>query len=62
MRGYIVLSQDEPRVWIWSRDEAGTWGGPVQVAGLQARADLGALGLSLDLSVIYEGIPEQVQQ
>ena len=62
LRGYLVLSQDEPRIWIWSRDEAGAWSGPRQASGLQQRVDLEALTLSLDLSAIYEGLPEQAPQ
>ena len=33
---YIIVAQDEPRIWLWSRTSEGEWQGPVQIAGLDA--------------------------
>jgi Uma2 family endonuclease len=61
LRGYFVFSQDEPRVWKWSRDNAGAWSGPSQVSGVQMAVELESPRLSLELSAIYEGILEGPQ-
>jgi Uma2 family endonuclease len=54
LRHYLIVSQDEPRVWLWSRGEDGAWSGPdIHEAGT---VELGGLGAALDLSAIYAGI------
>ncbi|GLS29793.1 Endonuclease, Uma2 family (restriction endonuclease fold) [Mesorhizobium albiziae] len=56
LRHYIILSQDEPRVWLWSRNESGGWDGPVSIAGREETVSLPALGISIDLATLYAGI------
>ncbi len=56
LRYYLVLSQDEPRLWLWSRDVAGEWVGPVQVAGRGEVVVLGDLNVSIDVGELYSGI------
>jgi Uma2 family endonuclease len=55
---YMVLSQDEPSVWLWSRTDDG-WYGPAQMAGMDAAVDLHGLALSLNIGDLYRGIIEQ---
>jgi Uma2 family endonuclease len=53
---YLILSQDEPRVWLWSRTKEGDWADIVEVAGDESAIDLGGLGITLPLSELYSGI------
>jgi Uma2 family endonuclease len=52
---YLILSQDEPRVWLWSRSN-GVWSGPELVAGGEERLVLAGLDISIDLAALYAGI------
>lgn len=56
LRYYLVLSQDEPRLWLWSRDVAGAWTGPAQVVGRGEVVVLGDLDVSIDVGELYSGI------
>ena len=56
LRHYLILSQDEPRIWLWSRNESGAWDGPVSIAGREETVSLPALGISIDLATLYAGI------
>jgi Uma2 family endonuclease len=54
---YLVLSQDEMRVWVWSRNEEGRFGEPdIHDA---ATVNLPGLGITLDLPSLYAGIAPQ---
>ncbi|TFF17790.1 Uma2 family endonuclease [Jiella endophytica] len=53
---YLVLSQDEPRVWLWSRGEDGAFGKPEMTAGSDETVTLAGLGITLALAEIYRGI------
>lgn len=52
---YVILSHEEPRVWLASRD-ADRWVKPVEEAGLEVLLDLEQLGIHLDLAEVYDGI------
>jgi Uma2 family endonuclease len=52
---YLILSQDEPRAWLWSRDYNSVWNGPLQIAG-NANLELKGLGISLALPDLYRGV------
>ena len=56
--GYLVFSQDEPKVWMWVRGEAGFSPTPIVLSGRDAAIEVSALGVSLPLSAIYAGIAE----
>jgi Uma2 family endonuclease len=56
VRHYLVLSQDEPRAWLWSRDAAGRWTGPEMFHGAEAKIELAGLGVTVDLVRLYAGI------
>ncbi|GGE07153.1 hypothetical protein GCM10011390_27760 [Aureimonas endophytica] len=53
---YLVLSPDEPRLWFWSRDEAGGFAEPALLEGPEAQLELAGLSLSLPLAELYRGI------
>ena len=52
---YLILSHQEPRVWLSSRDPDG-WNKPQEIAGTDRSVDLGLLGLELPLADLYDGV------
>jgi Uma2 family endonuclease len=52
----IVLSQDEPKAWVWARATAQFAPGPPVIAGTEAIIRVAALQLELPLAEIYAGI------
>ena len=56
---YLILAQDEPRIWLWSRAMDGTWSGPLLVAGTEKTVELPGLDTTLALSELYNGILER---
>ena len=56
LRHYLVLSQDEPRVWLWSRRPDGGWNGPEQVADMGAYVELSAFAVRLSLGELYASL------
>jgi Uma2 family endonuclease len=55
LQHYLILSQDEPRGWLWSRTSKG-WQGPEEFTGQAERIELPGIGASFDMSVLYIGI------
>ncbi|MEE2949865.1 MAG: Uma2 family endonuclease [Pseudomonadota bacterium] len=53
---YLVLSQEEPRVWVWSRGADGSFERPVMIAGREETLHLAALEIDLPLADLYRGI------
>lgn len=53
---YLVLSQDEPRVWLWARGEDGAFGSPEMIVGRDESVALAGFGLALPLADLYRGI------
>jgi len=53
---YLVLSQDEPRVWLWARSEDGTFGEPLMVAGTGETLELAGFDVTIPLAELYRGI------
>jgi Uma2 family endonuclease len=51
VQAYLVLSQDEPRAWIWSRGGE-AWSGPSMIEA-DGYIRVPALGLDMALSAIY---------
>jgi len=49
---YLVLSQDEPRGWMWTRNIEG-WVGPTELEGTDAVIDVPALGTAIALGSLY---------
>jgi len=56
LQHYLVLAQDEPRVWLWSRGEDGAFMKPEMTVGREESVDLKGLGVTLALAEIYRGI------
>ncbi len=52
---YIVLSQDEPKAWVYTRSN-GVMSGPKLMEGSDAKIAIPTLHLSLPLADIYAGI------
>lgn len=52
LQHYLVLSEDEPRAWLWSRS-GDAWHGPEMISGSNGRLDLTGLGASIDLAKLY---------
>src|ERR1044072_8866895 len=52
---YLVLSQDEPKAWIWVRGATGFSAAPEVIAGEQGTVRVPALSIELPLSEIYQG-------
>jgi Uma2 family endonuclease len=56
LKHYLILSQDEPRVWLWSREDSGAWSSPVEIAGNEATILLADLDATISLAELYAGI------
>jgi Uma2 family endonuclease len=53
---YMILSQDDPRVWLWTREGSAEWSGPREIFGTDESVDLTGMGISIDLAELYAGI------
>lgn len=53
---YLVLSQDEPKAWVWVRNESGFPPGPEVLAETDGAVRIPALSIDLPPSEIYRGI------
>jgi len=53
---YLILSQDEARLWLWTRTAAQSWSVPEEHAGLSDIVHLGAFGAHIPLAELYAGI------
>jgi Uma2 family endonuclease len=56
LQAYLVLSQDEPKVWAWARDASGFSPGPNVIRGHDGIIRIAALAIEVALSDIYAGI------
>jgi Uma2 family endonuclease len=54
LSAYLVLSQDEPKAWIWVRGAAGFPPEPAIIAGRDARIEIPAHAIDLPLREIFE--------
>jgi Uma2 family endonuclease len=53
---YCVLSQDEPKAWVWVRGDGGFAGGSDVVAGDGGVVRIPPLSIELPLAEIYRGV------
>jgi Uma2 family endonuclease len=53
---YLVLSQDEPKAWVWVRGESGFSPGAEVIAEADGAIRIPALSIDLPLSEIYRGM------
>jgi Uma2 family endonuclease len=56
LRHYIILSQDEARIWVWSRDTKHGWTGPDIFAGMDEIVQLNGFSIALNMQSLYSGI------
>jgi Uma2 family endonuclease len=58
IRTYVLISQDEPRVMVYTRDDAARLGiqSAVVLEGLDASVVIAELGVAVPFSNLYEGI------
>jgi Uma2 family endonuclease len=56
LRHYLILSQDESRMWVWSRDPDHGWAGPEIFEGMESSVLLNGFGISVSLDEVYSGI------
>jgi hypothetical protein len=56
LAAYIVLSQDEPKAWVWRRSASGFSPGPDVITRLEETVRIPALSVSLPFSDVYRGI------
>jgi Uma2 family endonuclease len=54
---YLVLSQDEPKAWVWVRGGSDFPRGPEAIAGNEGALKITALSIELPLSEIYADFP-----
>ena len=52
LKAYIVISQHEPRIWLWTR-QGDTWAGPSIVEGVKAVISIPSLALAIPLRELY---------
>lgn len=56
LQHYLTVSQDEVRIWVWSRDADGVWTPPViHEAGL-IKLSVDGRNVVIDLKTLYAGI------
>lgn len=56
VQAYVVLSQNEPKAWVWVRGNANLLEGPTVTSGSAQRLALPGLALDLPFSAIYRGV------
>lgn len=57
LQAYVVLAQDEPRLWLWQRGEDGAFPRAGEmIDGSDAVLKLPALGIEFTLADIYRGV------
>lgn len=57
LRHYLILSQDEPRAWLWSRNAGEKdWAAREEIAGEDENIDFAAFGFDVALSELYFGL------
>lgn len=58
LQAYLVCSQDEPRAWLFRREEGAFRPHPTMIEGREASVEVQSLGLSLPMADIFAGIPD----
>ena len=55
LTNYVVLSADEPQIWLWQRDDDGSWSDDPEQYGV-GDIRLDTIGVSIPLSKLYVNI------
>ena len=58
LESYLICAQDEPRAWLFVREDGRFPASPVMIEGREATVDVPALSLSLAMADIFAGIPD----
>lgn len=58
LQAYLICAQDEPRAWVFLRENGAFPASPVMIEGREATIDIPALSLSLPMAGIFAGIPD----
>jgi Uma2 family endonuclease len=59
LQTYLVCSQDEPRAWVWARQEDGSWPRqPMEMAGRDGAIALAGLDIALTMAAMFRRIPD----
>lgn len=61
LAAYVVFAQDEPKAWSWVRIGGAFPAGSTVITGRDAVLDVPALGLSISLRDVYQGIEDRPQ-
>ena len=56
LEAYLILSADQPEVWLWQRREREFSSEPERIAGADQRLALNAFGIEIPLAEIYDGV------
>lgn len=56
LQHYLVLSQDEARIWLWSRDGNVGWIGPTMFETNTIHLTIDGTPIAIELSALYVGI------
>lgn len=59
LQHYLVLAQDEPRAWLWSRTDDGGWSAPEMIAEPTGVIRLTPPLPSLPLADLYQGLTDR---
>jgi Uma2 family endonuclease len=58
LQAYLICAQDEPRAWLFLRQDGRFPASPVMIEGREASVEVPALALSLPMADIFAGIPD----
>jgi len=56
LRAYLILAQDAPKAYVWTREAGVFVAAPTVVAGADQTIRVAPLDLALPLAAVYEGI------
>jgi Uma2 family endonuclease len=56
LQHYLVLSQDDSRVWAWSRGEGSDWSSPEIIENGMLTLQIDGASVAIDLARLYDGI------
>lgn len=61
LQAYVVLSPDEPQIWLWQRQGADFPSEPEFIEGTDKKLGLAAFGFEIPLAEIYQGVSQNVR-
>jgi hypothetical protein len=61
LAAYVVFTQTEAKAWVWLRVD-GSFVLPTVLSGRDAVLNVAALGLTIKLADVYEGIEDSAEQ